>query len=467
MKPLRLTDNTFYTDWQYKPKPDKFLKELSACTIEELNSNTTENGEILVWPHSFKECKDDLANMTILNLEYQKDGKVKSMRTNNLVGFVGNGDVQLEINSRFSTIANNKKAEIQDYFLYYMLSKVFSINIVNMEVCAGSLKDLDLLIFVFPRLLKEAMRQGMFKHYIKKEYNDANLRGTIDINKHIRLNYPANGRISYRTREFSYDNDITQLVRHTIEYLNNSPIGQALLNSDKEIEQCVRMTIQATPTYQKGNRHRIINANKKPLSHPYYTRYKELQRLCLAILRNEKISHGVQKKKIHGVLIDIAWLWEEYIGVILKDINFSHHTMKNSFKLFKNTENNKQFQTIIPDYVGETSNGRKIVADAKYIPLHLYDKFDAGRASDVYYKTIMYMYRFATNIGFLLHPCERNETNTTFSDYEIDNDKRCHLYEVGLVIPENNSYFKKEIVKNEKEFIECINKYALIEEVSA
>ena len=79
----------------------------------------------------------------------------------------------------------------------------------------------------------------------------------------------------------------------------------------------------------------------------------------------------------------------------------------------------------------------------------------------------MYMYRFATNIGFLLHPCERNETNTTFSDYEIDNDKRCHLYEVGLVIPENNSYFKKEIVKNEREFIECINKYALIEEVSA
>ena len=77
----------------------------------------------------------------------------QELRTNNLVGFVGNGMVQIEIGTRFCNINDGA-----DYFLYYMLSKVFHLNIVNMEVGSGSLKELDLLIFMFPRLLQDAMR---------------------------------------------------------------------------------------------------------------------------------------------------------------------------------------------------------------------------------------------------------------------------------------------------------------------
>lgn len=472
---MRLVDNNII-DFTYSRanKVQRLLKDISNKTIEKLNEEYNEG--ILVYPHSFDDCKDKLDELKIIEYnEYKvkntdnKEEKHYSLQTFNLIGFVGNGNAQIEINSRFSNIVegdkNTKSKEnVQDYFLYYMLSKVFAVNIVNMEVGGGSLKEIDLLIFIFPRLLKEALRQGLFKQYVKKEYNDANVRGVININKHIRFNYPANGRIAYSTKEFSYDNKITQLIRHTIEYLYTLPMGHALLNGDKEIQECVRLITQSTFLYQKSNRLKVITENNKPLSHPYYTNYKALQSLCLAILKKERISHGSQNNKVHGILIDASWLWEEYIATVIKETGFIHHTSNNSFKLFKDLETNNKFQTIIPDYIWTLNDGKKIVADAKYIRLNSFDNKDAERASAIYYKTIMYMYRFATNIGYLLYPYskEENISKTDIIDYEIDNDKDCHLYKIRLVIPKcgnNYSEFKTNIAENEQVFINNLQKY--------
>ena len=471
---LKLIDNTGHenplNNKKNKKKYADFLSSISDKTIKELD----DEGGILVWPHSFKDCKDNnIAKMKIL--EYRDN----FIQTNNLVGFIGNGEVEIEINSRFSvereTTTTQKKQEKKgagktevatiDYFLYYMLSKVFSANIVNLEVGGGSLKELDFLFFVFPRLLKSAMQQGMYKKYVKKEYNDSNIRGVININRHIRYNNPPNGRIAYSTREFSYDNDITQLIRHTIEYMNTTPLGRTLLNSDKEIERYTRQVIQVTPQYQKGERRRVITANRTPLSHPYYNRYKALQQICLAILRKEKMSHGSMNNKVHGLLIDVAWLWEEYIGITMREAGFAHHTSDNAFKLFERTDE-VQFQNIIPDYVWE-QEGKNVIADAKYIPLDEYHHINADKASAVYYKTIMYMYRFATNIGILFHPCKPKEDanmQVTFNDYLVANGRNCHLYKVGLVIPDCKKYneykdFKEELEKREISFNDKVKRH--------
>ncbi len=493
---IKLLDNSLYCPksengdkgrpWYAKDLPDNlvrekgrrgvndmydFINQINDRTIDELKSD---EGGILVWPHSFKEGKDEPAQMTILNCKFDNNRNILSLSTGNLVGFIGEGKVQIEINSRFSSGEDNG---VQDYFLYHMLAKVFHANIVNMEVGAGSLKDLNLLIFMFPRLLKEALIQGMFKQYIKKEYNDCNIRGTIDINRHIRHNYPTNGRIAYRTREFSYDNNITQLVRHTIEYMIRLPMGRALLNGSKETEALVRMIIQSTPTYSKNKRLQVIADNRRPVNHPYYIKYKALQRLCLAILRQEQISHGAQENKVNGLLIDVAWLWEEYVAVVLSEnsTGFKHYTNKNAFPLFVN-ENDKRFQNIIPDYLHEEEKSvrRYIVADAKYIPLHRYEHLDAERAASVYYKTIMYMYRFHTNLGFLFHPCNNNdvtemekiqnykrEDNMITCDYRIANDKDCHLHEIGFIVPKSDDKFKENMVAVEKAFARKILQYQI------
>lgn len=454
---------------------DKVFKEFSSYTIGELMKS--EGNAVLVWPNSFQDGNEELKDQYLFRVLEKERGRIE-ITTNNVVGFIGKRAgknlTDIRIHSRFSSDKPDKKGNVNDFFLYHMLSKVMAINMFDLPTSSSTDMAFDFLLFFFPKLLKEAMSQGMYKKYVYHEYNDANVRGVIDINRHIRQNIPANGRIAYRTREFSYDNPMTQLIRHTIEFIRRKPFGKAVLHNDADTEAYVQQIVQATPTFMAQQRQSVINDNLRPIVHPYYTKYAALQKLCLRILRHEKLSYGQANDKIHGLLIDAAWLWEEYVAKVLADrkSGLKHYTRSSRYHLFK-TATGKAFQQIIPDYY----DGDKIVADAKYIPLHRYDHLDAERASAVYYKTIMYMYRFNTQKGFLFHPCSqddrnkiRTETNfshlhieddTVFCDYQVEDREDCHLYEVGMVIPQivttykHGEYemFKEQMANTEKSFV--------------
>lgn len=447
-KPLPLEKN-------FVGKTNELLRILSSSTIG--NLMTSEETEVLVWPNSFNEGYEELKDQYIFRAT-EKDGKsIDSITTGNVVGFIGIGSdgkgkskVDIRIHSRFASSNDN------DYFLYYMLEKTMSINQFNWDT--SSSKDgpqvFDFLLFFFPRLLKEAMSQGMYKKYVYHEYNDANIRGVIDVNRHIRLNIPANGKIAYRTREFSYDNPVTQLIRHTIEFIRRKSFGKSVLHNDPDTEGYVQQIIQATPSYQAKEQQAVINDNLRPVVHPYYTKYAALQKLCLRILRHEKLSYGeANDNKIHGILIDAAWLWEEYVAKVLSEgENGLKHYTRNGKDYHLFIKGDKAFQQIIPDYCDEENH---IVADAKYIPLHRSRELSADRAAPIYYKTIMYMYRFDTKVGFLFHPCSQEDatyvkTNKYLShlshleikektiscNYQIEGREDCHLHEVGMIIPQ-------------------------------
>jgi len=129
-------------------------------------------------------------------------------------------------------------------------------------------------------------------------------------------------------------------------------------------------------------------------------------------------------------------------------MGLAHYTRSSRFHLLQ-TINGKHFQQVIPDYYDKE---RKLVADAKYIPLHRYDHLDAERAAAVYYKTVMYMYRFDTKMGFLFHPCSQEDANnvktneelshlkvendTITTSYQIEDREGCWLHEVGMIIPQ-------------------------------
>ena len=473
MSTIHLKDNSWHVDdWilndfrrdSYRRKPEKLelgrgnsdnLRVLSSSTIGELMAD--EECEVLVWPNSFNEGYDELKDQYIFRIT-EKDGKtIDSVTTNNVVGFIGKSNTDIRIHSRFASSNDN------DFFLYYMLEKVMAINTFSLSSSVKEPEVFDFLLFFFPRLLKDALSQGMYKKYVYHEYNDANIRGVVDVNRHIRLNIPANGKIAYRTREFSYDNSVTQLIRHTIEFIRRKQFGKAVLHNDPDTEGCVQQIIQATPTFQPQQRQAIINENLRPVIHPYYTKYAALQNLCLRILRYEKLSYGNDSNnKIHGLLIDAAWLWEEYIGQVLSEnTDIKHYTRKNShYHLFKDKDG--AFQKIIPDYY----DGDKIVADAKYIPLNRSRDLDAERAAPIYYKTIMYMYRFNTKKGYLFHPIRQNESEgkkVLSETFEIDGRSDCSLTKIGLVIDEeskNYSEFREEMKRRETAFQQEIYKYA-------
>ena len=411
------------------------INDLSSIANRNLIDLKKENPDLLVFPQTLGQYRDDVEKSHIFSLDEE------NLTTYNLMGFVGRNSSQLTISSRFAKDDNN------DYFLHYMLQKVFSINLLKFDQTPNKENIWDFLLYLFPYYLKKAYSQGIYKAYKKEEYNDSNVKGTIDVKKHILRNIPFMGKIAYTTREHSYNNNLTQLVRHTIEHIKTHPFGSGVLTNDSEVRDVVSKFIFVTDkTYNNNSRQKIISANLKPVSHPYFTEYAALQKICLKILRHDKITFGKEKDKVYGLLFDGAWLWEEYLNTILKDdfIHPENKTGKNRHYLFEN------FQSIYPDFISRTDP--KSVGDAKYIPLGQQQSYseNSEKATSIYYKTIAYMYRFSSDNGFLLFPNQETSFLETYKIKETDGI----LKKIGLAIPQTSESFKefiKKMNKNEQE----------------
>lgn len=412
------------------------LNDLRVIADVEISNITLEDyPNLLVFPDSFNSYDRDLGKKIICSIV--DEGRI--LCTNSIVGFIGRNKTRLSIHSRFSDKGK------EDFFLHYMLQKVTKINLFNLQHTIDEDRVFDFLLYLFPLYLKNAISQGVYRQYITHKYNDANVRGVIDVSKHIKYNEPFNGSVAYTTREYSYDNHITQLIRHTIEFISQNG-GEDILNVDEDTKQAVAQIIGATPTYLGNELQSVINKNLTPIAHPYYSEYAPLQRLCLQILRNEELKYGQKEDEVYGVLIDAAWLWEEYLAEITAQ-KFNHYLKDTGkrFKLFKpNIHTQYQHQQIIPDYL---SPDKKIVADAKYIPLNEKNWFkdDSSSAIAIYYKTITYMYRFCSKKGFLLypHPDEKASPIKENIITEIEGVNGGSIIKLGLRIPSGCSNFNE------------------------
>ena len=407
-----------------------------------------ENNLFILSKNSFK---DDIENSAIIEFD-EVNNKIYS---GNIMGFIGYNDTQIKITSRFAS-------EDEDYFLHYMLQKVLCLNIFDFKHSTNKEDSFDFLIYMFLDLFQKAIRQGIYKSYQKREYNDANVRGAIDINRHIKNNIPFNGKVAYKTREYSYDNNITQLIRHTIEYINTKSKG--ILNIAKEeVKNSISQMIEATSSYDKNKRQNIINKNLKKLNHPYFYEYEPLRKICVQILRHEEIKYGREEDKIYGVLFDGAYLWEEYIYTILKDLDFKHPRNKEKTEGI-NLLNNKW--SVYPDFYNEN---KKIVLDTKYKMLNKNNEEIDGNDK---HQIISYVYTLGAKKGGFVYPSENKEFS--FDNIGILNreynknileDYSPSIFKYAFLIPnkklneenfENINDFKIEIEKSENDFKEKI-----------
>ncbi|GHT56058.1 3-isopropylmalate dehydrogenase [Spirochaetia bacterium] len=448
MSILRTTDNNWSS---YKIEDEHDLKNLSKIANKKIGDIKLEkDADFIVFPPDSIKYHDDIKDSPIFRLSPEG-----VLTTENIMGFVGFNDTQLTISSRFTQ--DNKT----DYFLHYMLQKVLSINLVNLDVSNNSDSVWDFYLYLFPRYLNNALKQGLYKAYRHFEYNDANVKGTIDVKRHLRLNMPFAGKIAYKTKEFSYDNPVTQLIRHTIEYIKTNSFTGNILTGNSDVADDIKQIISATPSYNKNDRQNIISKNSKFAAHPLFTEYKSLQKISLNILRHKKLSFGNGKDKIYGLLFDGAWLWEEYLNTILKT-KFEHtenKTGKGRMYLF-NKNDGIPFQTIYPDFISKDNQfENKIVGDAKYIPLDKQSEYgESEKATSIYYKTITYLYRLNSKRGFLFFPTASDYKSETYKIIETDGS----LTKIGFTIPQGNKdsfgRFRSAMEEAEKQFVNEIDK---------
>jgi 5-methylcytosine-specific restriction endonuclease McrBC regulatory subunit McrC len=199
-------------------------------------------------------------------------------------------------------------------------------------------------------------------------------------------------------------------------------MGNGVLNCDQGTKNAVITMTQATPTYNTKDRNRIINLNLRPVTHPYYSEYTALQKICLQILRHEALKYGQEKDKVYGVLFDGAWLWEEYLNTIftnarLEITHAKNKTGENGIPIYNGSKR------YYPDFYRRNDCVEKsFVLDAKYKRLGLEVKADGQEdektntiaiGREDLFQMITYMHVLPARNCALLYPIEPYESNTS------------------------------------------------------
>ena len=425
---MRITDN------QHKIVKEEFVEgypKLSNLLLDRTLESLSQDERVFIFPNDLKNSPDLGKDQKIFETVNQK------IKTGNVIGFLGCGQERLTISSRFSDESN-------DYFLHYLLQKVFHINLTSLDVALSSEDKLyQLLMYLFPKYLQAAIRKGLYKEYHRFSYNDSHVKGVIDVGNHLKKNLPFTGNIAYTTREFTYDNPLMQLARHTIEYIKNQKsIGQGVLDNLSTSRENVAEIVRVTPSYKLADRAKIIRGNQsKLLRHAYFHEYRKLQELCLMILNQEKHGLGYQDQKIHGILFDVAWLWEEYVHTLLPK-DFIHP--RNKEKLGGISVFSVGKRKVYPDFYQEEI---KIVLDAKYKKLELTEK---GINREDLFQLISYSYILKAEKAGLVFPSK---------DKVVDNEigklagYGALLKKWSIQIPQESSSYSEfcEMLENSEE----------------
>lgn len=426
---MRITDN------HYKIAREDFVAEfpnLSQALLDRTLDNLSIEDSIFIFPNDLKNSSDLERDQKIFETFNQE------IKTGNVIGFLGYGKERLTIASRFSDESN-------DHFLHYLLQKVLNINLTSLDVgLSPEDKFYQLLIYLFPKYLQAALRKGLYKEYQQFFHNDSHVKGVVDVGNHLKKNLPFTGNIAYTTREFTYDNPLMQLIRHTIEYIKTQKSFGALLDSNREnITEITR----ATPAYKLADRAKIIRMNKiKPIRHAYFREYRKLQELCLMILSREKHGLGPQSQRVHGILFDVAWLWEEYVYTLLPKC-FVHPRNKDK------TDGISVFSVgkrkVYPDFYDRE---RKIVLDAKYKKLEFIEK---GINREDLFQLISYSYILKAEKAGLIFPSMEQSINSEIGEVA---GYGAQLKKWSIQIPQNASSYNEfcKMMENSEENFKAI-----------
>lgn len=427
---IKISDNTEIT-----------LSELNHSVINELTNKSVsilDQERFIIFPPLLKDS-DDLDEGSCIFRTF--NGKTM---TCNIVGFLSDGNNEIHIHSRFF------ETEEEDYFLDYMLQKVLHYNVTINEISSSEETTYyDLLVYLFPYYLEEAMRKGLYKEYVSHSYNDGNVRGQMNINRHFKENVPFVGKVAYNTREFSFDNKINQLIRHTIEKIESTK--PFLLEESSVVQKNVKMIKEITPSYSHYELEKVLYENiSNTIKHGFFEEYTQLQTLCLKILTDEGISYGASSQKVHGIIIDIAWLWEEYLNLMINE-HFYHPQNKLGTMAHYYFQNGNG--KIYPDFIGRDVTNR-VIADAKYKP-------EKNIKSSDYSQILSYMFRFDSKLAYFLHPTKEESQKIFYlmegvsAEHTPQKRMDIRVEKIGMKIPRATSYseFVMLMEESEKSFL--------------
>lgn len=364
----------------------------------------------------------------------------------NYVGIIKVNNLIIEILPKIS-LSNDiiKDREI----LMFMLSKCNKLSVdikelLNSNILKNSL--LDILAKVFSKKLLNELQKGLYREYVSKEEALSMIKGKILISKSIKENTINKNKMNCKYDEFTEDNLFNAILKRAINVILFS-----IKNDDvkKELNIINNIFNDVSDIYVPNNI--ILNYKLNRMNN----RFLECFTLAKLILLNSSMDKSLGKENGFSILFEMNYLYEEYVGVLLKEvfndtnINININTQEKSRYLLWNTLKERNEIALKPDIVIYKDNKPKIIIDTKWKSATI-DGKEVYTQGDIYQ-----MYAYITTYEecqqcILLYP-KINE-NIKHSEWILNDDirnKKILIYEINL---ENYEKTKNELVY-------LINKY--------
>ena len=356
----------------------------------------------------------------------------------NYVGIIKINNLIIEILPKIS-LSNDiiKDREI----LVFMLSKCNKLSVdinelLNSNILNNSL--LDILAKVFSKKLLNELQKGLYREYVSKEEALSIIKGKILISKSIKENTINKNKMNCKYDEFTEDNLFNAILKRAI-----SVILFSIKNDDvkKELNIINNVLNDISDIYIPNNI--ILNYKLNRMNN----RFLECFTLAKLILLNSSMDKSLGKENGFSILFEMNYLYEEYIGVLLKEVfndtNISINTQEKSRYLLWNTLKERNEIALKPDIVIYKDNKPKIIIDTKWKSATI-DGKEVYTQGDIYQ-----MYAYITTYEecqqcILLYP--KTNENVKHSEWVLNDDirnKKILIYEINL---ENYQKTKNELL---------------------
>ena len=375
--------------------------------------------------------KKNIGNKSIL-YDYNK------IKFINYVGIIKIKNLIIEILPKISLsndIIKDRK------MLIFMLSKCNKLSVdikelLNSNILNNSL--LDILAKVYSKKLLNELQKGLYREYVSKEEALSIIKGKILISKSIKENTINKNKMNCKYDEFTEDNLFNAILKRAINVILFS-----VKNDDvkKELDIINNIFNDVSDIYISNNI--ILNYKLNRMNN----RFLECFTLAKLILLNSSMDKSLGKENGFSILFEMNYLYEEYIGVLLKEVfndtNISINTQEKSRYLLWNTLKERNEIALKPDIVIYKDNKPKVIIDTKWKRSSI-DNRETYSQSDIYQ-----MYAYITTYTeceecILLYPKEENISHSEWRLNQNIADKKISISEISL---ESYETSKKELFK--------------------
>lgn len=279
----------------------------------------------------------------------------------NYVGIISVGNLVIEILPKIS-ITNDIVKDRK--ILMFMLSKCNKLSVNINEALETNIVNqslIDILAKVFTKKLLLELQRGLYLEYVSQENSLNRIKGKVLVTQNAKMNYRDKSKVYCQYDEFTENNIFNSILLKATNLLLvivNNPIVKRELNIIKNLLNDVD---DIYIPLELINNYKLNKKNE---------RFKEVFILVKLILSNSTMNKSIGKENGFSILFEMNYLYEEYIGILLKEViedkTIEVNTQEKSKYLLRNKNTGRNEIALKPDVVIYQDNKPKIIIDTKW-----------------------------------------------------------------------------------------------------